>query len=185
MADTALKILLEKLTISSSALLHDRLNGGNDYIGLNDDNLLSLIKRLTLNPLAIEVVGDEVKISEFSIPDDLDTSTHDDDGDTINLYNKRIGFNIIANPTRSSLIDDVLVNPDDTKSKLLELGFGPKTLMKKNLVDYQERRKTAFRPKWNLSLAARLRIKRSNRWTPETIRNDGQGRTNVPAVLIV
>ena len=180
-----MKILLEKLTISSSSLLYDRLNGGDDYIGVNDDNMLSIIKRLTVNPLAIEVLGQEVKISEFQIPNDLDTTSHDDDGDEIQLYNKRFGFNIIANPTRSNLIDDVLANPDDTKLKLAELGFTSRTLLKKNLVDHAERKRKSFRPKWNMSLAARVRARKDIKWIPETIRNDGQGRTNLPAVVIL
>ena len=187
LADASLRILLEKLTVTSTKFLVDRMGNGQSYIATGDDIILNAIKRMTNEIPALEVLGRDITVKKEFTPDGIiESLTRDgllEHDFSINEW--RCNINIIANPTKSDLVGDVFVNADDVKQKMAKLGFICKTLIKRNINITTAAKLKRLKPKWRIGNAARCRIRKTMKWTIETIRINESGGTSIPAVIII
>ena len=187
MADGALHLMLEKLAISATKVLVERMNGSEEYISIDDSNMLSLIRSVTSNDDGLFVTN----IKEVTVKDaehmrvnfKQDYSFNEREATVYELESK---IGIISNPTRSALVDDMMIDSEMVKTKLDRLGYKCSLLVKKNDKTYKGRlsKKARFKPRQNLSVSTKNKAKKNAIWIPDVVRSANSESNELPAVLI-
>ena len=187
MADGALHLMLEKLAISATKVLMERMNGSEEYISIDDSNMLRLIRSVTSNDDGLFVTN----IKEVTVKDaehmrvnfKQDYSFNEREATVYELESK---IGIISNPTRSALVDDMMIDSEMVKTKLDRLGYKCSLLVKKNDKTYKGRlsKKARFKPRQNLSVSTKNKAKKNAIWIPDVVRSANSESNELPAVLI-
>ena len=191
LADLTIHLLLEKLALTTTKLLIDRMAHGLEYVVTEDESIKRKLRDLTNDDY------DEVRhfgVDAIQVLDCGGKANLSDDytvgNDTITVYELSSKLLMVLNPTRSDYLREIIHEQEDVKDKLKKLGYNCKTVLKKN----EKRRsratiKAQFKPRRFLSSATRNKFKREATWAPEVLRNLRAGLhggvQNVPAVLIL
>ena len=190
LADLTLNLLLEKLAISTTKLLMDRMAHGQEYIVAEDENIRRKLRDLASDEYdELRHFGvDAVQVLDSGVKSNY-TEDYTVNNDTITVYEMSTKLLMVLNPTRSDYLREIIHEQEDVREKLQKMGYECKTVLKKS-----ERRrnqsniKAQFKPRRFISSTTRNRFKRDLMWVPEVLRNLQTGFHggvyNVPAVLI-
>ena len=186
LADLAMNILLVKLTIAGTDLLKERLNGGDNYVQTDDAGMLRLIRGITrTNEIFVTSVKEVVinQIDQMAVKYD---GRYLQEGESIHVIELESKMAVIANPTRSAIIDDYMVDADAVKEKLEKMGYKSSLLVKRNERSNSNRlsKKARFKPRKNMGHTTKNRYKKEKAWVPDVIRRSQEGKRELPAVII-
>ena len=186
MADLAINILLTKLSIAGTELLHERMLGGENYVQAEVNEMLKLIRGATKgNDVFLSTIRDIVVCSTDQMAVKFDGS-YTFEGETVRAVELEMKLAMIVNPTRSAIIDDYMVDAEAVKDELAKMGYKSSLLVRRNESSMRNRvsKKARFKPRRNVGQATKNRYKKENTWVPDVMRESIDGGCELPAVII-
>ena len=160
--------------------------GGTDYIVTGDDDVRVMARKLSGKDSTTRRFSGikEVKVQKLLNSKISFDKIYECNGEAISSVEITLELAVLANPTQSGLVDEILVDQDAMTSRLDKLGYKCQALVKKSQTGIKKTKKMMFKPRRQLCQRSRNKIRKEKMWVLDTLRSEHVGPINIPAVTI-
>ena len=179
-------LLLEKLAFASTKAVADTVLGFDGFVDISDGEIMKMIKDLTNFGLEEAFEVPEVSLAITKSMGLTFNRTYESDQGLVDVGEYTINFDVVANPTRSSIVMEIFNTPDEVQKQLNKLGYKCSVLLMKKKESNKEKawKRKNFKPRSSISTATINRHKRNTSWIPEPLKLNRNEIVILPAVII-
>ena len=186
MADLALAVLLERLSIAATELLVDRIQGGNGYIAVDDGEVFVQMGRVAKDNFHVQGLGliPEIEVTKTMKIRNVFEHQYAMNDEEMKVEELAAEYLLLVNPLKSNLVSVLPNDPEMVMDKLTELGHKCVTMTKRPNQRKRRSLRSKYKPRRTLCQRAIHKIRKELTWQPELIRDNGVEKTHLPAVII-